>query len=122
LSRFFSEGGVVDVLLGRFFPPQQMSTALRRTLCMPMDKYRCMTLQRELVDKIEQYIKDYPEKGYKSIADFVTDAARRRAGELRLFHVTPRFEHFNTDKDRMVILDRKLGPHANVVTLSVKPV
>ena len=89
---------------------------------MPAEKYRGITLQRELVDKIEQYISDYPEKGYKSIADFVTDAVRRRAEELQLFQVTPRFEHFNTYEDRVVILDRRLGSHANVVTLRVKPV
>jgi len=87
---------------------------------MPADKYRGITLQRELVDKIEQYINDYPEKGYKSIADFVTDAVRRRAEDLQLFEVTPRFAHFNTYEDRVVILDRRLGPHANAVTLSVK--
>ena len=58
---------------------------------MPVDKYRGVTLQRELIDKVEQYIEDYPEQGYKSIADFVTDAVRRRAEELNVFKLTPRF-------------------------------
>jgi len=89
---------------------------------MPVDKYRGVTLQRELIDKIEEYIADYPEQGYKSIADFVTDAVRRRAEELQLFEVTPRFAHFNTYEDHVVILDRKLGPRANAITLRVKPV
>ena len=93
-----------------------------KVITMPVDKYRGVTLQRELIDKIEQYIEDYPEQGYKSIADFVTDAVRRRAEELQLFQVTPRFQHFNTYEDSVVILDRKLGPHANAVTLRVKPV
>ena len=93
-----------------------------KVITMPVDKYRGVTLQRELIDKIEQYIEDYPEQGYKSIADFVTDAVRRRAEELQLFQVTPRFQHFNTYEDSVVILDRKLGSHVNAVTLRVKPV
>jgi len=76
---------------------------------MPVDKYRGVTLQRELIDKIEQYIEDYPEQGYKSIADFVTDAIRRRAEELNVFKLAPRFEHFNVYEDHATIWDKKLS-------------
>lgn len=88
---------------------------------MPLDRYRGITLQRELVDKIERYIKDYPEKGYKSIADFVTDAVRRRAEELRLFQSIPRFEHFNVYEDRVLIVDRKFQPR-KILALRFMPI
>lgn len=88
---------------------------------MPIEGYRGITLKRELIDKIEEYIRDYPEQGYKSLADFVTDAIRRRAEELRMFAITPRFEHVNTYEDHVLILDRKIGPQATV-TLQVRTV
>ena len=45
---------------------------------MTMDKYRGIGLQRELVGTIESYVKSHPEIGYKSLADFVTDAVREK--------------------------------------------
>ena len=51
---------------------------------MPVDRHRGVSLQRQLVDRIEEYIQNHPERGYKSIADFVTDAVRKRCEELKI--------------------------------------
>ena len=79
---------------------------------MPVDRYRGISLQRELVDEIEGYIKMHPERGYKSLADFVTDAVRRRCEELKILVATPELsplEHFNLSEEGVRILDRTLA-------------
>jgi hypothetical protein len=80
---------------------------------MPVDRrYRGISLQRELVDKIEEYIKNHPETGYKSLADFVTDAVRKRCEELKILvpisPELPELEHFNVYEDHVTIIDRKM--------------
>lgn len=74
-----------------------------------MVDYTKLSVKKELMDKIQKFIEDYPELGYRSLAEFVEDAARRRAEELRVFELTPRFEHFNTYGDHATIRDNKLG-------------
>lgn len=79
---------------------------------MPMDKYRGVSLQRELVNLIEEYIRAHPEMGYKSLADFVTDAVREKCSELKILVATsklPPLEHFNISENGVRILDRTLG-------------
>ena len=79
---------------------------------MPMDKYRGVSLQRELVNLIEEYIKAHPEMGYKSLADFVTDAVREKCSELKILVTMselPQLEHFNISENGVRILDRSLG-------------
>ncbi|MEM2107863.1 MAG: ribbon-helix-helix domain-containing protein [Candidatus Bathyarchaeia archaeon] len=79
---------------------------------MPMDKYRGVSLQRELVDLIEEYIRAHPEMGYKSLADFVTDAVREKCAELRILASAaelPQLEHFNVSENGVRILDRTIG-------------
>jgi hypothetical protein len=61
------------------------------------------------MEKIEQFIRDYPEHGYRSLAQFVEDAIRRRAEELRVFQLTPRFSHLNTYENRVTVTDKKIG-------------
>jgi len=78
---------------------------------MPIGKYRGITLQRELVNKIEEYIKAHPEMGYKSLADFITDAVREKCTELKILTPTPeppQLEHFNISENGVRILDRSL--------------
>jgi hypothetical protein len=79
---------------------------------MPVDRYRGVSLQRELVDKIEEYVKTHPETGYKSTADFVTDSVRKRCEDLRILVPTPpsTLEHFNLTENGVTILDRSLEP------------
>jgi len=79
---------------------------------MPVDRYRGISLQRELVDKIEKYVKTHPETGYKSTADFVTDSVRKRCEDLKILVPTPppTLEHFNLTENGVTILDRSLEP------------
>lgn len=80
---------------------------------MPVGKYRHVSLSRELVDKIEEYIKNHPERGYKSLADFVTEAIRKRCEELKILIPLPSdqpvLEHFNLNEEGVRILDRSLA-------------
>ena len=79
---------------------------------MPIDRYRGISLQRELVNKIEEYINSHPETGYKSLADFVTDAIRKRCEELKILGPAPpeppELEHFNVNEDHVTIIDHKM--------------
>lgn len=78
---------------------------------MPMDRYRGVSLQRELVNRIEEYIKAHPEMGYKSLADFVTDAVREKCEQLKILTPTPKLppqEHFNISENGVRILDRTI--------------
>jgi hypothetical protein len=77
---------------------------------MPVDRYRGVSLQRELVDRIEEYVKTHPETGYKSMADFVTDAVRKRCEDLNILPPKPILEHFNLTENGVTILDRSLNP------------
>ena len=84
---------------------------------MPADRYRGISLQRELVDKIEEYIKSHPEAGYKSLADFVTDALRKRCEELKILGPNPEpptLEHFNVNQDHVTVIDHKRRMFADV--------
>ena len=47
--------------------------------------FRRISLKKELVDEIENYIETHPEHGYRSIAQFIEDAIRRRAENLHVF-------------------------------------
>lgn len=76
---------------------------------MTLSEYSKLSLKKEFMEKIEQFIKDYPEHGYRSLAQFVEDAIRRRSDELRVFQLTPRFSHMNTFENHVSIMDKKLG-------------
>lgn len=47
------------------------------------DNYRTIRIPIELVEEVEKFIKAHPELGYKSNAEFVKEALRRRILELR---------------------------------------
>jgi hypothetical protein len=85
---------------------------------MPVDRYRGVSLQRELVDTIEEFINRHHERGYKSLADFVTDAVRKRCEELKILVPTPfeppSLENFNVNEDHVAVIDRKERRIANV--------
>jgi hypothetical protein len=79
---------------------------------MPIGKYRGITLQKELVNVVEQYITTHPETGYKSLADFVTDAVREKCMALNILTPIPDLpplEHFNLSEHGVRILDRNLA-------------
>jgi hypothetical protein len=90
---------------------------------MPIDKYLGASLQRELLDKIEEYVKTHRELGYSSMTDFVIDAVRKRCEELNISVPAPlpRLEHFNLNEDGVLILDRDLEPpHGKIITVYFK--
>lgn len=79
---------------------------------MPMYNYRGISLQRDLVDMIENFIKVHSEMGYKSLADFATDAIREKCEKLGVFNpqmIGPPLEHFNISERGVRVLDRTLG-------------
>ena len=83
---------------------------------MPIGKYRGVTLQRELVDVIEHYIKSHKEMGYKSLADFITDAIREKCQQLKILAPMPEqpiLEHFNVSDEGVRVLDRSLANHTS---------
>ena len=49
------------------------------------EEYRSIRLRRAVLNKVEKYILEHPEMGYKSLADFVTDAIREKLIELHSF-------------------------------------
>lgn len=52
----------------------------------PSHKYVKVSLKKELMETIRQFIHDYPEFGYRSLAQFVEDAVRRRVETLEACH------------------------------------
>jgi len=92
-----------------------------------MDKYRGVSLQRELINLIEEYIKTHPEMGYKSLADFVTDAVREKCSELKILTSAaelPPVEHFNISENGVRILDRTIkngASNGRIIDVYFKP-
>lgn len=79
---------------------------------MPVNKYRGLSLHRDLVTSIEEYINAHPEMGYKSLADFATDAIREKCERLGIFMpkpALPMLEHFNLNGSGVRVLDRALA-------------
>jgi hypothetical protein len=48
-------------------------------------KFRNLSLKKEFCDNIENWIKRNPQYGYRSIAQFIEDAARKRAENLGVY-------------------------------------
>ena len=98
---------------------------------MPVGKYRGMSFPRELVDKIEEYIKTHPEMGYKSLADFVTEAIREKSRDLKILAPEssrvslPSIEHFNLSETGVRLLDRTItnggGSTGRIIDVYFKP-
>ena len=94
---------------------------------MPLDRYRSISLHKDLVNVIEQYIKNHPERGYKSLADFTTDAIREQCEKLGIFLPKPDLpvlEHFNLNGSGVRILDRSLATKSSsgrIIDINFKP-
>jgi len=82
-------------------------------------EYTGVSIKEEFAQSVENFVKEHPEFGYRSIAQFVEDAARRRLEELRAqVKPLPRFEQVNSDENGVKILDRQLH---KVVDVYFKP-
>ena len=69
------------------------------------------------MNKIEEYMKAHPESGYKSLADFVTDAVREKCEELKILVPKPEpppLEHFNINQDHVTVIDHRVRMLADV--------
>lgn len=51
-----------------------------------LDQFRRVAIRRALIDAVEDFVEKNPQRGYKSIADFVQEAVRLRMDEvIRLY-------------------------------------
>jgi len=82
-----------------------------------IEKYRSISVKTELADFIEQYIKKNPQYGYRSISQFMEDAARQRLEDLKAL-TTPQLEHYNLNEKGVLILDRSLD---RIIQVYFKP-
>lgn len=81
--------------------------------------FKSVSIKEEFAESIDEFVKEHPELGYRSIAQFLEDASRRRLEELKAQVKTPpRFEHINSDVNGVKILDRKIH---QVVDVYFKP-
>lgn len=85
-----------------------MNRAILQGLSMSSE-YVKISINKELMETIRQFINDYPEHGFRTLGQFVEDAIRHRAEELGVFKLTPRFRHFNLDDHGVKIEDKKLN-------------
>ena len=74
--------------------------------------YKGVSLKKELINQIEVFIDKNPQ--YKSISDFIHEAARIRMEEINKIKILPRYEHFNINDTGVRITDRKIGMIAEI--------
>ncbi len=72
------------------------------------DDYTTVRLPNEIMEEIDQIIKR-KTRGYKSRAEFIKEAIRKRFEELQNLPELPNLEHFNIDEEGVRILDRTLA-------------
>jgi hypothetical protein len=92
----------------------------------PSDDYTTVRLPKELLDEIDNIIKR-GIRGYKSRAEFIKEAIRKRFEELQLTQPMldlPPLEHFNIDEQGVRILDRTLitqSSNGRIIDVYFKP-
>lgn len=79
--------------------------------------FRGISLKTELVEAIEKFMKEYG-MGYKSVSDFVHEAARVRMETIRKMYgpVLPILEHYNIDEEQGCV---RVMDHKNEVIADV---
>lgn len=50
--------------------------------------FRGISLKKELVDAIEEYMKSHEDEGYRSVAEFVSECVRLRIRDLKEKHAS----------------------------------
>jgi len=83
---------------------------------MPKGMYRGVSLSKELIDAIEQFIEHNKQAGYSSLADFVSDSCRRRLEDLGAMPPTLSLMHINVQEggNDVVLWDAKLKSSVEV--------
>ena len=77
---------------------------------MSTDEYTTVRLPKELMEEIDQII-EHGVRGYKSRAEFIKEAIRKRFEELEALMpkpMPPALEHFNLNEHGVRVLDRTL--------------
>lgn len=77
-------------------------------------KYRGLSLPEELVNIIENYIRENPTAGYTSIADFVAEAVRLRLESLGATPPILTLIHLNIAENYVLLWDNKIGQSVRV--------
>lgn len=77
-----------------------------------MAKWISVQLPSDLVSEVKEAIKERPELGYSSFAEFVKDSVRSRLSTLR--NSRPRLEHLNLYENHVKILDNLRDRMASV--------
>jgi hypothetical protein len=77
--------------------------------------YRSISIKAEFADSLEVFIKNNPQYGYRSLAQFLEDASRRRLEELKAEETKfPRMVRVNTSEDGVKIWDNKVRLNADI--------
>lgn len=71
--------------------------------------YKGVSLPEDLIKAIETYIKENPSTAYKSKADFITDAIRKRLEELGALPPTLTLMHINVAENYVLLWEKKPG-------------
>jgi hypothetical protein len=67
------------------------------------EKWRSVSLPESMVKLVKELVDEYPELGYKSVADFITAAIRAHPDYTS--HAEP-YSHFNVYDDHVTIWDK----------------
>lgn len=87
----------------------------RKNVPVKTRKFKNLSLKTEFCDGVKTFITQYPQYGYRSIAQFLEDASRRRLEELKLRETEePRFTKLNFDENGVKIWDARLHKTADV--------
>jgi len=85
---------------------------------MSEDEWVRLSVKRKVLEEVKKMITERKDLGYTSLADFATDAIRRRLDEIK--STPPRFEHLNTFEDHATIIDRADPNRKRVVNVYFK--
>jgi len=84
-------------------------------------RFKSISIKEEFAESIEDFIRANPSLGYRSIAQFLEDASRRRLEELQSQNkMLPRFDRLNGDETGVLIYDHELKD-IKTVHVSVRP-
>lgn len=82
---------------------------------MPEKNYRSISLSKEMVERIEDFIKENPQASYTSIANFVTDAVRMKFEQLGVFPGSISLLEINANQMGPLLYDKNLKKTVQIV-------
>ena len=72
---------------------------------MPRGKFRGVSLQKELIEAVENYLKNNPDAPYRSVAEFISEAVRLRLEQLKAWPPPISIMHLNIDGSIVLLWD-----------------